>query len=111
MNLHILFCPTQTIGADGGLLPLASLALTLDDEAQYRCAGFIQAQIERYAEDIDDGVTTADETASDRDSSDDSEPKEAGERLKNRTGKGKGKSSEKDRVAGEEFFHKFCSYS
>jgi hypothetical protein len=27
-----------------------SLALQLDDEVQYRCAGFVQAAIERYAE-------------------------------------------------------------
>ena len=34
--------------------PLASFSLTLDDELQYRCAGFIQAEIERYAEFIDE---------------------------------------------------------
>lgn len=35
-------------------LPLAPFSLTLDDELQYRCAGFIQAEIERYAEFIDE---------------------------------------------------------
>jgi cohesin complex subunit SA-1/2 len=53
MNLHVLFCPTETVGADGASFPIASLALGLDDEVQYRCAGFIQAEIERYAEELD----------------------------------------------------------
>ena len=26
------------------------MALSLDDEIQYRCAGYVQAEIERYAE-------------------------------------------------------------
>lgn len=53
IHLHILFCPVQTVAADGGPLPTASISITLDDEVQYRCAGFIQAEIERYADEID----------------------------------------------------------
>ena len=30
----------------------SSLVLTMSDEVQYRCAGFVQAEIERYAEDL-----------------------------------------------------------
>ncbi len=30
------------------------LALTLDDETQYRCAGYIQVEIERFAELLED---------------------------------------------------------
>ena len=54
MNIHILFCPAQSIAADGSALPTASLALSLDEEAQYRCAGFVQAEIERYAEEMEE---------------------------------------------------------
>ncbi|KAG6901242.1 hypothetical protein DXG01_001264, partial [Tephrocybe rancida] len=32
---------------------MASISLTLDDEVQYRCAGYIQAEIERYADTLD----------------------------------------------------------
>jgi cohesin complex subunit SA-1/2 len=60
MNLHVLFCPTETVGPDGASFPIASLALSLDDEVQYRCAGFIQAEIERYAEQLDESTASHD---------------------------------------------------
>ena len=50
LDLHVLFASTDTVDPDGKPLPIASLALTLDDEVQYRCAGYIQAEIEKYAE-------------------------------------------------------------
>ncbi|CCM03065.1 uncharacterized protein FIBRA_05185 [Fibroporia radiculosa] len=56
MNLHILFCPAQSMASDGSRLPTASLPLSLDDEVQYRCAGFIQAEIERYADELEFSV-------------------------------------------------------
>ena len=37
------------------MLPTAALPLELDDEVQYRCAGFIQAAIEQYAEVLEEG--------------------------------------------------------
>ncbi|OCH94580.1 hypothetical protein OBBRIDRAFT_747233 [Obba rivulosa] len=52
MNLHILFCPSQSIASDGSLLPTSALPLTMDDEVQYRCAGFVESEIERYAEEL-----------------------------------------------------------
>ena len=74
MNLHILFCPVQSFTADGNQLPTASLPLSLDDETQYRCAGFIQAEIERYADELEqalpsperDGDEDEDSNASER---------------------------------------------
>ncbi|KDQ56870.1 hypothetical protein JAAARDRAFT_36349 [Jaapia argillacea MUCL 33604] len=54
INIHILFCPSQTLAADGSPLATAALPLTFDDEVQYRLAGFIQAEVERYAEELDD---------------------------------------------------------
>lgn len=53
MHLHILFSATSSRDANGVALPTARLQLTLDDEVQYRCAGFIQAEIERYAEELE----------------------------------------------------------
>ena len=50
LDLHVLFASTNALDPDGNPIPIASLALTLDDEIQYRCAGYIQAEIERYAE-------------------------------------------------------------
>jgi cohesin complex subunit SA-1/2 len=50
LDLHVLFASTNAFDPDGNPLPIAKLALTLDDEVQYRCAGYIQAEIERYAE-------------------------------------------------------------
>ena len=50
LDLHVLFASTDAFDPDGNPLQIASLALTLDDEVQYRCAGYIQAEIERYAE-------------------------------------------------------------
>jgi cohesin complex subunit SA-1/2 len=76
MTLHILFCPMQTIAADGGLFPTASLTLTLDDEVQYRCAGFVQAEIEKFAEGIDDGTGDANDDQSGTDGSDEDEAEE-----------------------------------
>lgn len=76
MNLHVLFCPTETVGADGASLPIASLALGLDDEVQYRCAGFIQAEIERYAEELGES-TASDDKGNDIDESSGSEVENA----------------------------------
>jgi cohesin complex subunit SA-1/2 len=72
MNLHVLFCPTETVGPDGASFPIASLALGLDDEVQYRCAGFIQAEIERYAEELGES-TSSDDKDSDIDESSESD--------------------------------------
>ena len=54
LDLHVLFSARQTVSADGTPLPIVLLALSMDDEVQYRCAGYIQAEIERYAEFLDD---------------------------------------------------------
>jgi hypothetical protein len=50
----VLFSPVNAEDAGGTTLPIAAFSLTLDDELQYRCAGYIQAEIERYAEFLDD---------------------------------------------------------
>ncbi|TFK75680.1 hypothetical protein BDN72DRAFT_450080 [Pluteus cervinus] len=54
LDIHVLFAPGQTQAADGTPAG-APITLTLDDETQYRCAGYIQAEIERSEEDEDGG--------------------------------------------------------
>jgi len=54
LDLHVLFSSNNSYAQNGNPHPTASLSLTLDDEVQYRCAGFIQAEIERYADFLDD---------------------------------------------------------
>jgi cohesin complex subunit SA-1/2 len=95
MILHTLFCPTQTIAADGSPMPTASLALTLDDEVQYRCAGYIQSEIERFAEEIDDGTSPAADKSEDEDSSgEEDEDMGTSKAKKGKPGKGKKTSDE-----------------
>ncbi|KAG7442823.1 uncharacterized protein BT62DRAFT_935557 [Guyanagaster necrorhizus] len=89
LDLHVLFSATQTVAADGSQLSTATVALTMDDEAQYRCAGYVQAEIERYAE-IAQGAEEEDKSddGSDVDSGDDNE---VAKKAKMK-GKGKAKS-------------------
>ncbi|TDL19464.1 hypothetical protein BD410DRAFT_773910 [Rickenella mellea] len=101
MTLYSLFCPASTTGPDGTQLPLAPLALTMDDEVQYRCAGFVQAEIERYAEDME-GERPHRDTGSGDESQfgSGSELEEDGDAAKAKKGKGKdrakGKMQESD---------------
>lgn len=48
VTLHILFRSQENDVAPSAVID--DLSLTLDDEVQYRCAGFIQAEMERFAE-------------------------------------------------------------
>jgi cohesin complex subunit SA-1/2 len=92
MNLHVLFCPTETVGPDGASFPIAALSLSLDDEVQYRCAGFIQAEIERYAEELDESAAS-DHKGSNVNETSESESEEA---TPTKGKKGKGKKPTKD---------------
>lgn len=65
--------------------------MSLDDEVQCRCAGFVQAEIERYAEEIAE-AEPAEESRSDDESDeeeDQDEPEEQPKGKKGRPGKGK----------------------
>ncbi|KAH9854575.1 hypothetical protein C2E23DRAFT_817055 [Lenzites betulinus] len=90
LTLHILFCPSETIAPDGSMLPTAALPLSLDDEVQSRCAGFVQTEIERYAEEIAE-AEPVEEHGSDEDSDDqdDDEPEEQPKGKRGKAGKGK----------------------
>ena len=82
---------------DGTRLPTAALPLSLDDEVQYRCAGFVQAEIERYAEEIAE-PSEEDPERSDEGSGDDDEQSEPEEPTKGKKGRlGKGKAAAKSK--------------
>ncbi|KAI0301249.1 hypothetical protein BC826DRAFT_1155978 [Russula brevipes] len=69
LNLHILFCPPPDSEAEDS--PGNLLSLTLDEEVQIRCAAFVQAEIERFAEEVavhsdgsgDEGTSSDDDAA------------------------------------------------
>lgn len=89
MTLHILFCTERTMTSDRRVLPTAAFPLELDDEVQYRCAGFIQAAIEQYAEVMEEGAAPDGEehpSESGESSGEDNVP------AKSNKGKGKAKS-------------------
>ena len=73
LNIHVLFATGQTRAADGAVLPLASIPVTLDDEVQYRCAGFIQAEVEQYAESMGRGPKPINDDGSDSESDEEDE--------------------------------------
>jgi cohesin complex subunit SA-1/2 len=57
LDLHVLFAPAPketTDPEDGGF------TLTLDDETQHRCAGYLQAEVERFIELLEDDATRPD---------------------------------------------------
>ncbi|KAK7021888.1 cohesin complex subunit [Paramarasmius palmivorus] len=74
LDLHVLFA-----AANGTDLPLAKeeVALSMDDETQWRCAGYIQAEVERYAE----SVGLGDKGEADDGGSDDDDESEADENV------------------------------
>ena len=95
MNLHILFAPPQADIHDASIPPTATLPLTLDEEVQYRCAGFIQAELERHAEDME---ALSPPTSEDSDNASDNEHSNDEEYRTKR--KGKGKKPERNGVTG-----------
>jgi cohesin complex subunit SA-1/2 len=95
LDLHVLFASTNPFDPDGNPLQIASLALTLDDEVQYRCAGYIQAEIERYAEFL--GNDDEDEDKSENSDAEAGSDEEAGAGPA-KSAKAKPKKSHKDRM-------------
>ncbi|KAJ7164977.1 hypothetical protein C8R46DRAFT_1097762 [Mycena filopes] len=88
VNVHILFGPAN------------QMAVVLDDEVQFRCAGYVQAEIERYAETLvepDEGEKDEDEEDEDEEKENDSgdEGSDAGDDGKKKKAKGKGKAAPK----------------
>ncbi|KAJ6612818.1 hypothetical protein B0H10DRAFT_2051218 [Mycena sp. CBHHK59/15] len=92
VNVYILFGPAE------------KMSITLDDEIQYRCAGYVQAEIERYAETLvepeEEEQEEADDEEKDNDSGDDSS--DAGDEGKKKKDKGKGKAPKAKKRAVKE---------
>ncbi|KAI1786918.1 hypothetical protein LXA43DRAFT_975514 [Ganoderma leucocontextum] len=93
LTLHILFCATEITAPDGSRLATAALPLSLDDEVQYRCAGFVQAEIERYSEEITEEHPEDHRSSEEED--DEGEEPEPEEQPKGKKGRGKGKAAVK----------------
>ncbi|KAJ7757031.1 hypothetical protein B0H16DRAFT_1371104 [Mycena metata] len=88
VNVHILFGPAN------------KMSIVLDDEVQFRCAGYVQAEIERYAETLvepEEGEKGEDEEDEDEEKENDSgdEGSDAEDDGKKKKGKGKGKAAPK----------------
>lgn len=109
MNLHVLFAPEVVDPSGPSPSPISAMrALTLDDEVQYRCAGFVQAEIERFAEELaenaqgDDQGQAADDDEDDESQHSDSEEDEpAPSKKKKGTKAKKGKKGAKERELSE----------
>lgn len=80
ITIYILFPPVNKSMADRRPPALADLALRMEDRLQYQCAGYIQAEAERFgdeilelehAQDSDDDNDTARGSSSNGDDSDD----------------------------------------
>ncbi|KAL0579193.1 cohesin complex subunit [Marasmius crinis-equi] len=88
VDLHVLFVASETLSADGTVLAHATepVALTMDDEVQWRCAGYVQAEVERYTESLEqeDGNEEEDGTS---DEDEDEGAQEGGEEAAKKTKK------------------------
>ncbi|KIJ37056.1 hypothetical protein M422DRAFT_61048 [Sphaerobolus stellatus SS14] len=89
LDIHILFYGTHETLA-------SALPLSMDDETQYRCAGYIQAEIEQFVDDIgtEKGETTDEEssqagTETEKDDDDKDVDDDAGKTTKGKRGRRK----------------------
>ncbi|KDQ07525.1 hypothetical protein BOTBODRAFT_119941 [Botryobasidium botryosum FD-172 SS1] len=53
LSIHILFGKPPTLASGNLRSPLLSLPLEMAEDVQLRCAAFVQAEIERYAEELE----------------------------------------------------------
>ena len=82
LNLHILFCPPRDSEAEDP--PRTLLSLTLDEEVQLRCAALVQAEIERFAEEVAEHDKAADRSDSEGASGDDDAAPKKGFKKRNK---------------------------
>ena len=82
LNLHILFCPPRDSEAEDP--PRTLLLLTLDEEVQIRCAALVQAEIERFAEEVAEHDEIADRSDDEGASGDDDAAPKKGTSKKNK---------------------------
>ena len=82
LNLHILFCPPRDSEAEDP--PRNLLSLTLDEEVQLRCAALVQAEIERFAEEVAERDEATDRSDNEGASGDDDAAPKKGTRKKDK---------------------------
>ena len=70
-------------------LPTAALPLTLDDDSQYRCASFVQTEIERYAEELEELSPLTEDESDNGSDNDQSDAEEQPKAKKSKKSKGK----------------------
>lgn len=93
MDLHILF---GSSGATPDVMDENSISLILDDETQYRCAGFVQAEIERFKDHMEELYPTIEEDEADASEDDGSETEAPSKKTKKpKTKKQKTKARDK----------------
>jgi cohesin complex subunit SA-1/2 len=62
MAIYVLYAPQPTDeSAEGSIPPTDSLPLVLDEETQFRCANFVQAEIDHFGEDLEENNLTEEE--------------------------------------------------
>lgn len=92
MDLYGLFGGSGFPIDEGDSTTLGRLRMIIEEERQYRCAGFVQAEIDRYADEMKDGDEESGEAEEgvisdeDDDGSDASEDDEAPTRKRQKTG-------------------------
>ena len=88
MRLQIPFCHLASLSKDGAERPTAALRLPLEDEVQYRLAGYIESMVERCAEEQDERGKDQEESEhsdadkSDREDDDDGDKTSKGKKKK-----------------------------
>ena len=78
MSIYLVYCARHSTDKNGLPMPQADLQISLPEQVQYQFAGYIQAVIEQYAQDLEDSLGEQHEgSGSDMNSND-----EGGERAK-----------------------------
>ena len=77
MSIYLVYCARHSTDKNGLPMPQADLQISLPEQAQYRFAGYVQAVIERYAEELE-ALDEEDEGSGSDANSDD----KGGERVK-----------------------------
>ena len=78
MSIYLVYCARHSTDKNGLTMPQADLQINLPEQVQYRFAGYIQAVIEQYAQELEASLNEGDEgSGSDVNSND-----EGGERAK-----------------------------
>jgi len=79
MSIYLVYCARHSTDKSGLPLPQADLQISLPEEVQYRFAGYIQAVIEQYAQELE---ASLDEEADEGSGSDVNSNEEGRERAK-----------------------------